>query len=271
MNVEKAQQIVNSYQDRWTVSMDNDWRRLNSTLSYDEAMVEMAKILQDEHGAIEPPKDLSPSGQFEKMVNNHVQPAQQNPVKDEVPTYDLPEAPWNRPLAYWSPSALFHFTVHSTYTELVIRVYDIGSNMAGTLIFYFQMGGVFANPLVVFFVLLLSFIGSFITSFSDAISVIAKQMYMEYEVALKAQALTGDNMVDYYWEKVAGYAKFAHKVSNLLWYIDILLSAVMYAMPFGFFNPIGWVVGLSISVIVEMFQMRSHLKKLKELHDKSRR
>lgn len=168
-------------------------------------------------------------------------------------------APWKKELPSWSPGKIFQVFSHSSTLELIIRIFDIGSNAAGVGVFLFQSGWVASSAVAALMIFIIILIGSVIVSFSGEFASMAKAQIGESKAVLQT---TMDPNISAYAEKMISFSWVVWIAANIGWLLDIILTAALFALPFGVTNVIGWVIGMSISLITEFVQMRAYFRNL---------
>ncbi len=164
--------------------------------------------------------------------------------------------PWNMPAPRWAPARLFHHVTESAWHDVLVRVYDILSNVIGLPIFASQLGaiGLHIGHYVVFT------IGAVVISFIEVLALRASARAIE----ISEQPPSSDR----YIRSLQSFAKHLFNVfafvGMLLFFLDMYLSILPWAMLFNW-NPIGWLIGLVLSLYVEYVEVDTHLKAIRSM------
>lgn len=182
-----------------------------------------------------------------------------NPTaKAVVVTASVPSVvmPWNVPAPRWAPARLFHHVTESAWHDVLVRAYDILSNIIGLPIFAGQLGaiGLHIGHYAIFT------IGAVAISFIEVLALRARARAIE----IAEQPPSSDR----YIRSLQNFAKHLFNVfafvGMLMFVLDIYLSILPWAMLFNW-NIIGWIIGLVLSLYVEYVEIDTHLKAIKAM------
>lgn len=176
-------------------------------------------------------------------------------------TMRMEEAPWDKVVGKASAERMFHAISESSWITWVVRLYDIISNFLGLPILTTSVvvGGAAAVGMqlnaahyVVFFV------GSIAISFIEIFGLKALATLIDLS---KAPA-TGDTYQDSIRKFTILIAGLTFLACIVLFFLDIYLSILPWVALFEG-SIVGWIIGVTLSVLVEYMELDSHIKLLR--------
>lgn len=161
-------------------------------------------------------------------------------------------APW-RQNSVGGFSQWFQQFIASNWATAGAYLYDWGTNVVGTFQTNFAITGTDINPFSGLGIVLI--VGSLILCFVEIIGVQAWGRFQEFRKAETQGYGFEDSYLKFKW-----FYGATAIVMSLLAIIDLVLSAVPWAVAFGWTNPIGWVIGIALSFLIEFLELEGHTR-----------
>jgi hypothetical protein len=168
--------------------------------------------------------------------------------------------------SWFAPANIYHWIIEGAYTDLIIRLLDIGSNMYGTWRLYVQFAATpqIPNPVLSVTQVIALIVASIVVSFSEVIGIDSWAEYIKY----RDLPPSGNEMTDTFHRAMKWFFFVFAGLCLIGWLVDLALSAIVVIDIMGERNieknPIGFGTGALVSGFVEFIELKAHGKNLRE-------